>query len=130
MPLDEHPGWTRAKAPVLSWYHSTMAGLTDGDRQRAHLMMSARWSLVWHNGLRETEHALDRWVERWGPFDNRDEAELELLRIMAHAVPVQEGRRLGGRRSGEEWWAPARGGIVRLVVMELTVVTVLPRETF
>ena len=127
MSLGEHPGPTRAKAPVLVWYHGTMAGLTEGVTQRGHLMMGARWSLVWHNGLRETEHALARWMERWGPFDNRDEAELEMLRMMADAVPVQEGRRLNGRRSGEEWWAATAGGIVRLVVIDLTVVTVLPR---
>ena len=113
---------------MLAWYHATMAGFTAGMRQRAHLMMAARWSLLWHTGLRETEHALDRWVERWGPFDNREEAELELLRVMAGAVPVQEGRRRNGLRSGEEWWAPAREGIVRLVVIEQVVVTVLPRE--
>src|ERR1019366_5176503 len=96
-------------------------------RVRAHLMMAARWNLVWQNGLRETEHALDRWMERWGPFADRDEAELELLHVMADAVPVQEGRRLSGIRSGEEWWAPARGAVVRMVVQDLTVVTVLPR---
>ena len=55
------------------------------------------------------------------------EAELELLHVMADAVPVQDARRLNGVVSGEEWWASARDGIVRLVVQDGVVVTVLPR---
>ncbi len=76
--------------------------------------------------MKLTDHAVDRYRQRWAPDLDRENAEKVLLTIVAQASPL----RLRTLRKGQEVWA---AGEVRFVVKRdagenvPVVVTVLPK---
>jgi hypothetical protein len=108
-------------APILEWFHTTMAGLVEGQAQIKHQQVAAaNWRLQRSNRLWVTGHARDRFVERWAPGTDRMVARAQVTRMIADAVPTDEP--CAGQ--GAVW----RTGPVRFVVVSGRVVTVLPKE--
>jgi hypothetical protein len=119
LPVELHyPRWF---SPILCWFHATMAGLAfDSDERDRHVLLAAQHRLRAESGLWVTDHAVDRFMERYGPYADRFEAKAELLLIAGGAI------RMGDAPHDAERWLGHRG--VVLVVRDGSIVTVLPRE--
>lgn len=122
MSLPRHMIWA---LPILEWHHMFEARMTGSNTQRG---MAALCRLRRTTGLYVSTHALDRFVERWRPYADREEARATLTEMLCAAQPV--GQEVGWCRSDEAHTPsePWMAGPIRLIVRAKTVVTILPME--
>jgi hypothetical protein len=105
-------------APILEWFHSTIAGL-GGPGSDEDAFLAARWRVERRGAPRVTDHAVERFRDRYMPTASLAEARLQLTKLSADSNPSEERTDDGGAELRHV-------GAVAMVVRGRNIVTVLP----